>query len=83
MIAALWSVCSALSLFAQPPVATQYTELIRAQVSCGMVITSFRPQTPAVLPTPPNVLEGFSKTRRYAPLSPRILLFPAADLGYL
>jgi len=45
-------------------------------MSCGMVVTSFQPQTPAVLPTPPNILEGFSKTKRYASLSPGLWFSP-------
>lgn len=38
-------------------------------MSCGMIVTSFRPQTPAILPTPPMVLEGFSRTGRSAPFT--------------
>jgi len=43
-------------------------------MSCGMVVASFRPQTPAILPVPSAVLEGISKTGRFVPLSFRILL---------
>jgi len=83
MIAALWSVCGPpLSLCAEPPAAMQYTEPIRAQMSCGMAITSFRPQTPAILPIPSAVLEGISKTGRFVPLTFWIRGSPVSNLCY-